>query len=97
DRSALERRDRHRDVRAVVLCVNSSVLQEALTDELVGADLELLAGEAERRCESALCEGDTYRSRGGDARHHDDGEPLPSGPATSRLGLHDFPPSRTYI
>ncbi|AOU76562.1 hypothetical protein DUI70_1842 [Streptomyces albus] len=76
--------------------VERSVLDEALTVKLVGSHLELLTGHTERCRERTLREGDTYRGSSRDARHHDYGEPLPSGSATSQ-GLHDFPPSRTYI
>ena len=57
---------------------------EASTVEVSGRDLELLAGHAERRGERTLCQADADRGRCGHARHHDNGEPLPSGPATSQ-------------
>ncbi|GAA2343155.1 hypothetical protein GCM10010246_30800 [Streptomyces cuspidosporus] len=79
-----------------MLGVKGAVLDETPAIELVHPHLELLAGHAERGRERTLREGDTDRGRGSDARHHDNRESLPSGPATS-LGLHDFPPSRTYI
>src|SRR5690348_707435 len=62
---------------------DGAVLGEALTDQLAGRHLELLPGDAERRGERALGDADADRSRGGDGRNHDNGEPLPASPAES--------------
>ncbi len=62
-----------------------------VTVQGLGGDLELLAGHAERRGERTLCQGHAYRGGGRDTRHHDDGEPPPSGTATNeRLHTSSF-------
>lgn len=91
DRGTAEARHRDR-VRGflafeVLTDRDTAVLDEVLTVQLVGADLEALPGHTERRGERALCEADAHRRRGDDARHHDQSEPLPSRP-TANLGTH---------
>src|SRR5262249_31374202 len=67
--------------------VQAAVLLEPLTVQRLRGDLELLARHAEGRGEGALREGHAYRGRGRDARHHDNGEPPPSG-ATTNVRFH---------
>ena len=97
DRGVGERRDRDRDA-ACRPCSSRRSRRTARTRTVrwSAADLELLAGHAERRRQRTLGSATPIAAVAATLGHHHDGEPLPSGAATSQ-GLHDFPPSRTYI